>query len=167
MLDAPYDTLELALAEASDWCTGQGSRCPMGQQGIAVEVRTDSGSWRTIDYRELFASIQRDGGLMWVSVDLCVVPIGVGVSLSRYIAACERVIAATGLMHQLGPNGTAIEGLGTRSWTVCVLVGRVAGMGAPRLYTTLKLNTRTDRQQSLSEKVASVEQQLAGPLPKG
>jgi hypothetical protein len=22
----------------------------MGQQGIAVEVRTDSGSWRTIDY---------------------------------------------------------------------------------------------------------------------
>ena len=47
---------------------------------------------------------------MWVSVDLCVVPIGVGVSLSPYIAACERVIAATGLTHQLGPNGTAIEG---------------------------------------------------------
>ena len=29
----------------------------------------------------------RDGtGLMWVSVDLCVVPIGVGVSLSPYVA---------------------------------------------------------------------------------
>ena len=39
VLDAPYDTLELALADASDWCTGQGSRCSMGQQGIAVEVR--------------------------------------------------------------------------------------------------------------------------------
>ena len=61
---------------------------------------------------------------MWVSVDLCVVPIGVGVSLSPYIAACERVIAA------------------------------------PRLYTTLKLNTRTDRQQSFAEKVTSVEQLL-------
>ena len=46
--------------------------------------------------------IQFDGELMWVSVDLCVVPIGVGVSLSPYIAACERVIAATGLTHQLG-----------------------------------------------------------------
>ena len=34
------------------------------------------------------------------------------------------------------------------------------GMGAPRLYTTLKLNTRTDRQQSFAEKVASVEQLL-------
>ena len=47
---------------------------------------------------------------MWVSVDLCVVPIGVGVCLSPCIAACERVIAATGLSHQLGPHGTAIEG---------------------------------------------------------
>ena len=50
VLDAPYDTLELALAEASNWCMGQGARCPMGQQGIAVEVRTDSGSWRTVGY---------------------------------------------------------------------------------------------------------------------
>ena len=47
---------------------------------------------------------------MWVSIDLCVVPIGVGVSLSPYIATCEKVIRATGLTHQLGPNGTAIEG---------------------------------------------------------
>lgn len=28
----------------------------------------------------------------WLSVDLCVVPIGVGVSLSPYIATCQRVI---------------------------------------------------------------------------
>ena len=47
---------------------------------------------------------------MNVSVDLCVVPIGVGVSLSPYIAACQRVIASAGLVHELGPNGTAIEG---------------------------------------------------------
>ena len=68
---------------------------------------------------------------MWVSVDLCVVPIGVGVSLSPYIAACERVIAATGLTHQLGPNGTAIEG----PWDEvmdCVRVScRVARHGSP------------------------------------
>nr|WP_115095258.1 MTH1187 family thiamine-binding protein [Synechococcus sp. UW106] len=99
---------------------------------------------------------------MWVSVDLCVVPIGVGVSLSPYIAACERVIAATGLKHQLGPNGTAIEG----PWEevmACVRACHVElhSMGAPRLYTTLKLNTRTDRQQSFSEKVASVENLLS------
>ena len=99
---------------------------------------------------------------MWVSVDLCVVPIGVGVSLSPYIAACERVIAATGLQHQLGPNGTALEG----PWEevmACVRACHVFFnvMGSTVLYTTLKLNTRTDRQQSFSEKVASVENLLS------
>lgn len=50
VLDAPYETLEMALAEASSWCRGQGANCSLAERGIAVEVRTDSGSWRTIDY---------------------------------------------------------------------------------------------------------------------
>ena len=50
VLDIPYDTLELALAAASNWCNGQGSRCSPGQRGIAVEVWTANGEWRTIDY---------------------------------------------------------------------------------------------------------------------
>ena len=33
-------------------------------------------------------------------------------------------------------------------------------MGAPRVYTTMKLNTRTDRHQRFQEKVASVEREL-------
>ncbi len=47
---------------------------------------------------------------MKVIVDLCVVPIGVGVNLAPYIAACERVLLDTGLKIQLHLNGTAIEG---------------------------------------------------------
>lgn len=34
---------------------------------------------------------------MKVIVDLCVVPIGVGVSLSSYVAACEKVLTEAGL----------------------------------------------------------------------
>jgi uncharacterized protein YqgV (UPF0045/DUF77 family) len=30
-------------------------------------------------------------------------------------------------------------------------------MGCPRIYTTVKVNTRTDRDQTLEDKVASVE----------
>jgi uncharacterized protein (TIGR00106 family) len=45
-----------------------------------------------------------------VIVDLCVVPIGVGVHLAPTIAACETVLTAAGLKIQLHPNGTAIEG---------------------------------------------------------
>ena len=83
----------------------------------------------------------------WLRVDLCVVPLGVVVSLSPYLATCQRVIQSTGFVHELGPNGTAIEG----PWDdvmECVRACHDAlhGMGVPRIYTTLKLNTRIDRQ---------------------
>jgi len=94
---------------------------------------------------------------MWVSVDLCVVPLGVGVSLAPYVAACQAEIKKAGLDHELGPNGTAIEG----EWDevfACIQACHAAvhDRGAPRVYTTLKVNTRTDRRQSFREKVASV-----------
>lgn len=97
----------------------------------------------------------------WLSVDLCVVPLGVGVSLSPYIATCQRVIQSTGLVHELGPNGTAIEG----PWDdvmECVRACHDAlhGMGVPRIYTTLKLNTRIDRHQAFHEKVETVRREL-------
>ena len=47
---------------------------------------------------------------MFVSIDLCLVPIGVGTSLSPFIKECKKIIEDMGLTHQLGPNGTAIEG---------------------------------------------------------
>lgn len=34
---------------------------------------------------------------MRVMIDLCIVPLGVGVSLSPYIAACEKVLVDAGL----------------------------------------------------------------------
>ena len=48
--------------------------------------------------------------LMNVILDLCIVPIGVGVSLSPYVAACEKVLAEAGLKTVLHANGTNIEG---------------------------------------------------------
>ncbi len=50
VLDIPYDSFEHAVSAASNWCNGQGSRWSLGQRGIAVEVWTSNGEWRTIDY---------------------------------------------------------------------------------------------------------------------
>ena len=47
---------------------------------------------------------------MFVSIDLCLVSIGVGTSLSPYIKECIEVIKNEGLNYELGANGTAIEG---------------------------------------------------------
>ena len=94
---------------------------------------------------------------MKVIVELCIVPIGVGVSLSPYVAACEKVLAEAGLKTVLHANGTNIEG----EWDkVFAAVRRchevVHAMGAPRIFTVLKLGTRTDRAQTMDEKIQSV-----------
>ena len=100
---------------------------------------------------------------MKVLVDLCIVPLGVGVSLSPYIAACEIVLTAAGLKPALHSYGTNIEG----EWDVVFAAIRrchevVHEMGAPRITTTIKMGTRTDRKQSLEDKIASVQSKLAG-----
>ena len=49
---------------------------------------------------------------MFVSIDLCLVPIGVGTSLSPYIKECKKIIEERNLTHKLESNGTAIKGDG-------------------------------------------------------
>ena len=91
-------------------------------------------------------------------MDLCVVPIGVGVHLAPTIAACETVLTDAGLKIQLHPNGTAIEGELEPVFSAIVACHQaVHAMGCPRVYTTVKMNTRTDRDQSLEDKAASVQ----------
>jgi uncharacterized protein (TIGR00106 family) len=94
---------------------------------------------------------------MNVIVDLCVVPVGVGVSLSTYIAECQRILERAGLSTALHAYGTNIEG----EWDAVFAAIKecheaVHKMGAPRITTTIKLGTRTDRPQSMDEKVQSV-----------
>ena len=98
---------------------------------------------------------------MKVIVDLCIVPIGVGTSVSRYIVACEKVLAEAGLKTALHAYGTNIEG----EWDeVFAAVKRcheaVHELGAPRITTTIKCGTRTDRAQTMEDKVRSVEEKM-------
>ncbi len=99
---------------------------------------------------------------MNVILDLCIVPIGVGVSVSKYIVACEKVIADAGLTPHLHSYGTTVEG----DWDqVMAAVKRchqkVHEMGAPRISTVIKLGTRTDRAQTIEDKVRSVREKQA------
>ncbi len=101
---------------------------------------------------------------MKVILDFCVVPMGVGVSVSAYIAACEKVLQEAGLTTQLHAYGTNVEG----EWDeVLAAVKRchemLHQMGVPRISTTIRLGTRTDRDQTMEDKVKSVEAKLTGP----
>ena len=96
-------------------------------------------------------------------VEFCIIPLGVGVSLSEYIAACEQVLQEAGLKVELHANGTNIEG----DWDAVMKAvkqchQRVHEMGAPRISTSLRVGTRTDREQTLSDKIQSVQEKMKG-----
>jgi uncharacterized protein (TIGR00106 family) len=99
---------------------------------------------------------------MKVMLDFCVVPIGVGVSVSEYVAECQRVLVAAGLSHQMHAYGTVVEG----EWDEVFAAlrqchERVHAMGAKRISTSLRLGTRTDRAQSMADKLASIRDKLS------
>lgn len=101
---------------------------------------------------------------MNVIVDLCVVPMGVGVSVSRHVAACQKVIEDAGVEFKMHAYGTNIEG----EWDVVFAAVKrcheiVHEMGAPRISTTIKCGTRTDREQTMADKVRSVQTRLKAP----
>ena len=100
---------------------------------------------------------------MKVIADVSLVPLGVGISLSKYITACERVFREAGLKINLHAYGTNLEG----EWEdVMAAIKRchevVHEMGAPRISTNIRLGTRTDREQSMEDKVQSVRAKLDG-----
>lgn len=98
---------------------------------------------------------------MKVIADLCVVPMGVGVSVSKYVTACEKVLKDAGLKTKLHAYGTNIEGDWDAVFEAIKLCHEVVHeMGAPRITTTLKFGTRIDRAQTMEDKVESVQNQL-------
>ncbi len=98
---------------------------------------------------------------MNVIVDVCLVPMGVGVSVSTYVAACHEVLHEAGLEAKLHAYGTNIEG----EWDEVMAAikkchEKVHELGAPRITTTIKLGTRNDREQTMADKVESVQAKL-------
>jgi uncharacterized protein (TIGR00106 family) len=98
---------------------------------------------------------------MNVIADFCIVPIGVGVSVSEYIVECEKILQEAGLKTHLHAYGTNIEG----EWEAVFAAikrchERVHEMGAPRISSSLRFGTRTDRIQTMDDKIKSVQEKL-------
>ena len=97
------------------------------------------------------------------TADLTVIALGrVEVSASRYIAEIQRRLAAQDrvkyVMHAMG---TSLEG---ETADILAVVGELHAvpfeLGVPRVYTVLKLDERRDREQTLADKVESVQRRL-------
>lgn len=94
--------------------------------------------------------------------DVMIVPIGVGLSLSKYVAHCEQIFTKAGLNPRLHAYGTNLEG----PWDD--ILGAIKqcheelhDLGVPRISSSIKIGTRTDRDQSMQDKIDSVDSKLA------
>jgi uncharacterized protein (TIGR00106 family) len=98
------------------------------------------------------------------TADLTVIALGnAETSASGYIAEIQRRLAAQDrVRYVLHAMGTSLEGT---TEDILDLVKELSAVpferGAPRVYTVLKLDDRRDREQTLEDKVASVQRQLA------
>lgn len=98
---------------------------------------------------------------MKVIVDLGVIPLGVGVSVSKYVAVCQKVLKDAGLKINMHAYGTNIEGEWDEVFAAIKRCHEVLHeMGAPRISTVIKVGTRIDKEQSIDDKIKSVEGKL-------
>jgi uncharacterized protein (TIGR00106 family) len=83
-------------------------------------------------------------------------------SAGEYIAEIQRRLAAQNkVRYELHAMGTNLEGSTEDILEIVAELHRVPfDLGLPRVYTVLKLDERRDKQQSLSDKVRSVEDRL-------
>ena len=97
------------------------------------------------------------------TADLTVLSLGrPEVSASEYIAEIQRRLAAQDKVgYELHAMGTSLEGSTEDILAIVAELHRVPfEMGLPRVYSVLKLDERRDKEQTLDDKVRSVEDRL-------
>lgn len=93
--------------------------------------------------------------------DLCVIPIGQSVSVADEIAECQRVLQQYPVETALHAYGTGLAG----EWedvfaAIRACHERLHETGVVRISSTIKVGTRTDREQSFGDKIQAVRERL-------
>jgi len=94
-------------------------------------------------------------------IELSVIPIGAGTSLSEYVALVMNVIKQSGLEYESHSMGTNIE----CEWDdITPLVRRCHDVlrekGVERISTSLRISERADKPYTMSGKMRSLEEKL-------
>ena len=97
------------------------------------------------------------------TADLTVIALGrPDASASAYIAEIQRKLAQQDRVgYAMHAMGTSLEGTTADILAVVAELHAVPfALGVPRVYTVLKLDERRDKEQTLEDKVASVQRLL-------
>ena len=94
-------------------------------------------------------------------MEISVVPIGVGSSVSNYVAKCIEIIKRSGLSYEVTAMGTIIEGDIEQLLELALLVHKVPfEMGAKRVLTNIKIDERIDKKATIDSKIASIKNKI-------
>lgn len=99
------------------------------------------------------------------TAEISVLPIGrEGASVGDVIAELRRHLESQDrVKFRMGGMGTSLEGEIDDIFALCAELHKIPlREGVPRAYTVIKIDQRTDKEQTLDDKVASVESQLGG-----
>lgn len=98
-------------------------------------------------------------------VDLSIIPMGLGVSISPEVAKVIKIIDQSGISYTVTPMGTVLEG----DWdAVMSLVRRCHDevlKNSERVYTKITIDDRKGKTDRLRGKVASLEAKVGKKLP--
>jgi uncharacterized protein (TIGR00106 family) len=94
-------------------------------------------------------------------MEISVVPLGVGPSLSAYVADCIRVLKKEKVTYELTAMGTNVEGSPRDLVRLALKMHQVPfKRGAQRVVTSLKIDDRRDKKGSIAGKKKAVQSKL-------
>ena len=99
-----------------------------------------------------------------VLLELSVVPLGEGVSVSRYVARCLDIIDSSGLDYRLNAMGTTVEGELSEVLGVLRQCIEAIAQDCDRVTCTAKLDYRKGLRGRLTSKITSVQDKVGRPL---
>jgi uncharacterized protein (TIGR00106 family) len=98
-------------------------------------------------------------------VDLSIIPIGQGASISPEIAKVIKIIDASGLPYRVTAMGTVLEGEWDEIMALIKQCHEEVLRSAERVYTTITVDDRKGKIDRLQGKVASLESKVGKKLP--
>ncbi len=95
---------------------------------------------------------------MNVIADICVIPLTGNVSVRNEVARAHQILKDAGLNVSLHAYGTNVEGsMDAVLAAIKEIHETLHAEGVPRLSTNIKLGSRTDKPQSMSDKINVVQ----------
>jgi uncharacterized protein (TIGR00106 family) len=99
-------------------------------------------------------------------LEFSISPLGVGESVSQYVARCVDLIDKSGLDYRLHAMGTVVEGDLDPLLSLLKQCIEAVAKDCDRVSVSAKLDYRKGHGGALDAKVASVEKRLGRPVKK-